>query len=80
MNKNHPQISTPIAQTKDNSKILPRKLWQTKNEKPEFKNDNTYKNSDKDEKWDVIGSPQFVDLTKPPDIGDSFFSKYNCKY
>lgn len=77
MNKKHVQTSTPIPYTKDNLKVLPRKLWQTKNEKPEFENDNwnTYRNSDNDEKWDVIESPQFVDFTNPPDIGDSFFSK-----
>ncbi|XP_043520373.1 targeting protein for Xklp2-like [Frieseomelitta varia] len=77
VNKNHPQTSTPIAYTKDNSKILPRKLWQTKNAKPEFENDNSnmYRNLDKDEKWDMIESPQFVDFTNPPDIEDSFFNK-----
>ena len=82
VNKKHPQRSTPIAQTKDNSKVSPWKLWQTKNENHEFENDNsnTYRNSDKDEKWDVIESSQIVDFTKPPNIGDSFFSKYNYKH
>ncbi|KAF3420038.1 hypothetical protein E2986_05128 [Frieseomelitta varia] len=75
VNKKHPQTSTPIVHTKDNSKVPPRKLWQTKNEKPEFADSNTYRNSNKDEIWDVIESPQFVDFTNPPDIGDSFFNK-----
>lgn len=77
MNTKHAAPLTPITCTKDNLKVPPRKLWQTKNVKMEFENDNwnMYRNSDKDEKWDVIESPQFVDFTNPPDVGDSFFSK-----
>ncbi|KAK1135991.1 hypothetical protein K0M31_000560 [Melipona bicolor] len=80
VNEKDAQTLTPTAYTKDNLKVPPRKLWQAKNEKPEFENDNwnTYRNSDKDEKWDVIESPQFVDFTNPPDVGDSFFSKFTA--
>ena len=79
-NKKQPQTSTPMVYTKDNSKP-PRKLWQ-KNQKLEFENLNLnmYKNSDNDEVWDTIKSPQFVDFTNPPDTSDSFFSKYNYKH
>ncbi|KAK9305247.1 hypothetical protein QLX08_003679 [Tetragonisca angustula] len=74
-NKKQPQTSTPMVYTKDNSKP-PRKLWQ-KNQKLEFENLNLnmYKNSDNDEVWDTIKSPQFVDFTNPPDTSDSFFNK-----
>ncbi|XP_061927946.1 targeting protein for Xklp2-like isoform X1 [Apis cerana] len=77
MNIKYGQAITPVTYSKNTMKVPPRKLWQKENVKPECQNDNWHKNknSKKDEKWDAIQSPQFVDFSNLPDIGDSFFNR-----
>lgn len=84
MDTNSEQTSTPLAATKNNSKVRFWRCWQ-ENVKPRSGDTNLnnrsghcwrkYRNSKKDDSWDEIESPQFVDFFNPPDIGDSFFNK-----
>ncbi|XP_060817184.1 targeting protein for Xklp2-like [Bombus pascuorum] len=78
------QTLTPIGVTKNDSKVPFWKFWQ---ENIKLKSGDTnsnhragyrwrnYRNSKKDDNWDEIESPQFVDFFNPPDIADSFFNK-----
>ncbi|XP_068971287.1 uncharacterized protein [Bombus flavifrons] len=78
------QTLTPVGATKYNSEVPFWKFWQ-ENIKPKSSDINSnhqpghcwgkYRNSRKDDNWDEIESPQFVDFFNPPDIGDSFFNK-----
>ena len=83
MDTNSEQTSTPVGATKNDSKVRFWKCWQ-ENVKPRSGDTNLnnrsghcwrkYRNSKKDDSWDEIESPQFVDFFNPPDIGDSFFN------
>lgn len=78
------QTLTPVGATKNHSEV-PFWKFRQENIKPRSSDINSnhppghcwrkYRNSRKDDNWDEIESPQFVDFFNPPDIGDSFFSK-----
>lgn len=77
LNVKYEQTVTPVTYVKNNFKPSSRKLWQKENIKVESASNNwdNCRKSNKDEKWDVIESPQFVDFSNLPNISDSFFSK-----
>lgn len=78
------QTLTPVGATKNDLKAPFWKFWQ-ENIKQKSGDTNMnhrsehcwkkYRNSRKDDNWDEIESPQFVDFLNLPDTGDSFFSK-----
>ncbi|OAD58698.1 Targeting protein for Xklp2 [Eufriesea mexicana] len=76
LNVQHGQTAPPMPYIKNNY-TPSRKLWQKENIEVEAANNNwnNYRKPIKDEKWDVIESPQFVDFSNLPNIGDSFFNK-----
>ncbi|XP_078047898.1 uncharacterized protein LOC144475666 [Augochlora pura] len=70
-NINSEHTLTPFGYQKNNLKPKARKLWQPGDTNI---NKESYKYPQK-EQWDQLESPQFVDFSKLPEIGDSFFSK-----
>ncbi|CAK9804207.1 Targeting protein for Xklp2 [Anthophora quadrimaculata] len=78
VNTKYGQTVTPLTYLKNNLKLPSRKLWKQEDFGPKLHDDiwSQYRNSNQDENWNHIQSPQFVDFSNLQHMEDSYFNKY----
>ncbi|CAK9819004.1 hypothetical protein ANTPLA_LOCUS10029 [Anthophora plagiata] len=77
VNTKYGQTVTPLTYLKNNLKLPSRKLWKQEDLGQKLHDDiwSQYRNSNQDENWNHIQSPQFVDFSNLQNMEDSYFSK-----
>ncbi|KOC67517.1 hypothetical protein WH47_10969 [Habropoda laboriosa] len=76
-NKKYEQLVTPLTYLKNTLKLPSRKLWKKDDVRLKSPGDiwSKYRNADKNEKWNCIESPQFIDFSNLLNVEDAYFNK-----